>query len=179
MEKYFDLLKLARETIKAKLEGEELIVDDKIKKKYSKKQACFVTLTIGGELRGCIGSLVARQKLYLDVIENAKNAAFRDPRFNSVEKEELKKIKIEISIISVPKDINYKNSEDLKKKINGKGVIISNGFNQATYLPQVWEELHNFEEFISSLCRKAGLASDFWKSGKLKVQIYEVEKVEE
>jgi hypothetical protein len=174
-----ELLKLARESIKSKLENKELKISDLIKKKYSEKKACFVTLTTNGNLRGCIGSLEPRQELWKEVAENARNAAFSDPRFNALTKEELEKVKIEISVLSIPKKIEYKDSEDLKKKIKGKGVIIKKGYNSATYLPQVWKELPDEEEFLSSLCRKAGLAEDMWKTGKLEVWNYLVDSVEE
>jgi AmmeMemoRadiSam system protein A len=93
--KYKELLGLARKAILAELENKKLNIDEKIKKKFSEKKACFVTLTISSELRGCIGSLYARQELWKDVAENAKNAAFSDPRFNSLTLDELEKIKIE------------------------------------------------------------------------------------
>jgi len=179
MKKYLELLGLAREIIKGKLEGIEININAAIKKKYSKKQACFVTLTINKELRGCIGSLEPRQELWKDVVENSRHAAFSDSRFNALEKDELGKIKIEISVLTIPKKIEYKNSEDLLKKIKGKGVIIKRGWNQATYLPQVWEELPDKDEFLSSLCLKAGLSRDSWKNNQLDVSLYEVEKVSE
>lgn len=173
------LLKLARETIKSELEGKPLTIDEKIKKEFSEKKACFVTLTIDGKLRGCIGSLIPRQEIWKEVVENAKNAAFHDPRFYSLTKTELEKIKIEISILSLPKEIFYKNLDDLKRKIKGKGVILTYGFYSATYLPQVWEELKDEEEFLSSLCLKAGLPSNFWKKKGLKIQTYSVKKIRE
>jgi len=174
-----DLLKLARASIKAELGGKELKVSGGIKKKYSKKKACFVTLTLNGELRGCIGSLEPRQELWEDVIENSRNAAFSDPRFNALAEEELKKVKIEISVLTIPEKKEYKDSADLLRKIKGKGVIIKKGWNQATYLPQVWEELEDEKEFIGSLCMKAGLSRELWKTEKLEVWLYEVEKVTE
>mgnify|MGYP001597960380 FL=1 len=152
---------------------------EKIKKKYSEKKACFVTLTISGELRGCIGSLEARQELWKDVVENARNAAFSDPRFNPLTREELKEVKIEISVLSVPEKIEYKNEKDLKNKIKGKGVIIQKNFYSATYLPQVWEQLKNEEEFLSSLCRKARLPGNSWRNKKLDVWTYSVKSIEE
>lgn len=173
------LLQLARESIKAKLENKQLKINESIKKQFSKKQACFVTLIISGELRGCIGSLVPRQPLYQDIIENAINAAFNDPRFPALTKQELNQVKIEISILTIPKKLDYKDEKDLLKKIKNKGVIIKQGWNQATYLPQVWEQLPTPEQFISSLCMKAGLSPNIWKTGKLQVQIYSVEKIEE
>lgn len=179
MKNYFGLLKLAREAIESELENRELKVNESIKKKYSKRQACFVTLTLNGELRGCIGSIYPHQMLYHDVIKNARNAAFEDPRFPALTKEELKKTKIEISLLSIPKKISYKSEKELKKKISGKGVIIKKGWNSATYLPQVWEDLPEFEEFIGSLCEKAGLNARAWKRGGLDVYVYNVEKIEE
>ncbi len=179
MEKYQDLLKLARESIQTGLTGRELNVDDKLKKKYSDKLACFVTLTINGNLRGCIGSLLARQELWKDVVGNARSAALRDNRFEPLREQELKKVKMEISVLSVPKKVTYKDSQDLKKKIIGRGVIITKGYNSATYLPQVWEDLPLFEEFISSLCRKAGLSADYWNSGDLDVETYTVDSVKD
>jgi len=176
-----ELLKLAREAIACELEERELIVEEKIKKKFSEKRACFVTLTIKGELRGCIGSLYARQELWKDVVENARSAAFSDSRFDALSLKEFEEIKIEISVLSVPEKISYKSVDELRKKILGKGVIIKKSWNQATYLPQVWEEHfgENFEEFISSLCSKAGLSSSEWKKLDLDVWIYNVEKIEE
>lgn len=179
MEKYQELLKLARETIKAKLDNKELKISESIKKKFSKKEACFITLTINGELRGCIGSLEARQELWKDVLENSLNAAFNDSRFNSLEEAELDKIKIEISVLSKPKKINYTTEKELEKKIKDKGVVLKKGWNSATYLPQVWEDLPSFQEFIGTLCVKAGLNQNAWKKMDLEIWIYDVEKISE
>jgi len=179
MEKYFELLGLARESIASLLENKEPQVSKAIKKKYSKKQACFVTLTLAGELRGCIGSLEPRQELWKDVLSNAQNAAFSDPRFEPLSEKEFGKIKIEVSVLSIPKKIEYASEEELKKKIKGKGVIIQKGFCSATYLPQVWLDIENSEDFISSLCQKAGLSRHAWKNLDLKVLVYDVEKVKE
>jgi len=179
MKKYQELLGIARETLELYFKGKEINVDNKIKEKYKKENACFVTLTRNGELRGCIGSLYPRQELWREVIENSLNAAFSDTRFEPLEKEELDKIKIEISVLSVPEKINYKTEEELKKKIKGKGVILKKNYHSATYLPQVWEEISSFEEFISSLCMKAGFSSNAWKNLDLEVSVYSVESVKE
>jgi len=172
MEKYQELLKLARESIESEITPKELKVDEKLKKKYSEKKACFVTLTIAGKLRGCIGSLEPRQELWKDVIENAKNAAFFDSRFLKLTLNELAKIKIEISVLSIPRKISYKNPEELKKKIKGKGVVLKKDWNSATYLPLVWKELQDKNEFLNFLCKKAGLSGDVWKMEKLEVYTY-------
>jgi AmmeMemoRadiSam system protein A len=181
MKRYKELLKLARESINSKFENKELKVSEDIKNKYSKKQACFVTLTTNGELRGCIGSIEPRQELWKDVLKNSRNAAFSDPRFEELTKNELGKIKIEISVLTTPGEISFEDSEELKKKIRGKGVILQSGFYSATYLPQVWDELARENDFLDSLCTKAGLNPNIWRdnSSKLRVWTYSVEKVSE
>ena len=177
--KYQELLSLARESIETGLIGKELKVEEKLKKKYSEKKSGFVTLTINGELRGCIGSLYPRQELWKDVVENSRNAAFSDPRFKSLSKDEFKKVKIEVSVLSTPKKITYKTEQELKKKVKGKGVIIKKGWNSATYLPQVWEDLPDVNKFLTSLCQKAGLSGLAWKNLDLEIMVYDAEKVKE
>jgi len=174
-----ELIILAREAIKSKLEKRNLKIDERINKNFNEKRACFVTLTLNGELKGCIGTLTARQELWKDIVENAINAAFFDSRFYPLTKDEFEKIKIEISILTPPKKIEYADEEDLKNKTYKKGVIIKKDHNSATYLPQVWEQLPEKEDFLSSLCLKAGLSSSVWKKEKLDVWVYDVEKVEE
>jgi len=137
---------------------------DKMLQEYPKLKengAAFVTLTEGpqDQLRGCIGSLSAYQPLYKDIIANAQSAALRDPRFKPLSLDELKRVKIEVSILSEPKPLEYSSVEDLKKKIRPDidGVVLEYNGYRATYLPQVWEQLPRFEDFFSTLCQKAGL----------------------
>lgn len=174
-----ELLKLSRETIEHYFSRKKFIVSDSIKKKYSQKQACFITLTIKKDLRGCIGSIYPRHALWQDVIDNSLNAAFHDSRFAPLKKEEMKKIKIEVSVLTIPEKIAYKTLDDLKRKIAGKGVILRGGYNSATYLPQVWKELSNKEEFLSSLCQKAGLSKNAWRANSLDFWVYTVKKISE
>ncbi|MEA2048269.1 MAG: AmmeMemoRadiSam system protein A [Campylobacterota bacterium] len=126
--------------------------------------AAFITLTTepNDRLRGCIGSLQAYRPLYKDIISNAQAAALRDPRFKPLTIEELDHIKIEVSILSEPKKIEYRDLQDLKNKITPyqDGIILKLQGNQATYLPQVWEDLPKFDAFFSSLCQKANLRSN-------------------
>jgi AmmeMemoRadiSam system protein A len=179
MRKQHELIDLARKSIRCFLEGKRLFVEEEIKKKYRALGACFVTLKLNGHLRGCIGSLQARQELWRDVVANAINAAFFDPRFQPLSLDEFEKVKIEISILSRPRKISYRSIDELKKKIYKKGVVIKKGNNVATYLPQVWQELPNAEIFLSSLCMKAGLNKDAWKTEKLEVYVYGVKKISE
>jgi len=174
-EKIF-LLKLARNTIKAKIFNTPLpqINKEEISGNLKQKTGCFVTLHKHGNLRGCIGYIEGREPLYQAVIDNAINAAFRDPRFSPLSKEEFDKIDIEITILTKPEELYYENTEELLKKLqpNIDGVIIQKGFFQATFLPQVWEQLPTKEEFLTHLCLKAGLPPDEWEKGKLRVFIY-------
>lgn len=142
-----------------------------------KDGASFVTLTQKGQLRGCIGTLVAGRPLIEDIIANAKNAAFRDPRFSKLTREEFENINIEVSILSEPKLIEYKDKEDLKAKIkpNIDGVILQLGSKQATFLPQVWEELPKFEVFLAHLLNKANLSMNDLKHYPT-IYTYQVEK---
>jgi AmmeMemoRadiSam system protein A len=145
------------------------------------KGCVFVTLTIDDALRGCIGHLEPVMPLYLDIVENAISAAFRDPRFMPLDKDELDRINIEISLIGPPKKLRYDSPEDLLSKITPlrDGVTISLGPYKATYLPQVWEELTDKEAFMCSLCIKAGMDPYSWKNAKPEVETYQVEKFSE
>jgi hypothetical protein len=137
----------------------------------------FVTLEQNGQLRGCIGNIMPVYPLEEAVRKNASNAAFGDPRFTPVEKDEFDSIEIEISVLTVPEKLEYKDADDLLAKLQvGKdGVVLKKGYNEATYLPQVWEQVPDKEQFLGSLCMKAGLMMDEWKKGDLEVKTYRVE----
>lgn len=177
------LLMLARQTISAELgrkpkpEESEALAARLKDQALKKKRGTFVTLHIRGELRGCIGSLSAYEPLSDSVRHNAINAAFRDSRFRPLSKDELDKIDIEVSILTEPQQLAYANADDLLKKLKPHidGVIIHQGFNSATFLPQVWEQLPDPQDFLSHLCNKAGLTSDAWQRNKLEVETYQVQ----
>ena len=142
-----------------------------------KKRAVFVTLHKDGYLRGCIGQMQAKMPLYKAVIEMAAASAFEDPRFRSVQKEELDNIEIEISVLSPMKRIyDYK-----KIRMGIDGVWIRQGIRNGVYLPQVatdtgWDQ----ETFLRSLCSsKAGLPADAYKDTDTEIYIYQVEKFKE
>ena len=126
--------------------------------------ATFVTLTQGGQLRGCIGTLEAYRPLLRDVQENAMAAAFRDPRFAPLRADELPRTRVEVSLLAAPKPIYFKDEQDaLAQLVPGvDGVILAYGGHRATFLPQVWESLPEPEQFMAQLKRKAGLPADFW-----------------
>lgn len=126
--------------------------------------ACFVTLEEMGELRGCIGSLIAHRPLYEDVWENAQAAAFDDPRFTPVKAAELELVSISISILTPPQPFPVQSEEDLLQQIRPgiDGLILSSGHHKATFLPAVWEDLPNPREFLRHLKVKAGLKPHDW-----------------
>ena len=123
--------------------------------------AVFITLNKGPneELRGCIGSLQAYRPLYKDIIINAQAAALRDSRFKPLTMDEFKDVKVEVAILSKSKILEYYDVKDLKSKITPlqDGIILKYQDKQATYLPEVWEDLPHFDAFFSSLCIKAKL----------------------
>jgi len=176
------LLKIARTSILEEFENKELINKTEIIKEYpflQEQKASFVTLKIDGNLRGCIGSILPRMSLIDDVIYNAKQAAFHDPRFEPLSMEEYEKIEIEISILTIPQKLEYEDEKDLKTKItNQDGVILSLGDYQATFLPSVWEELPIFELFFGHLCMKAGMSGDCLKYHPL-IYTYQVQIIKE
>lgn len=128
----------------------------------SEPKASFVTLAMGGHLRGCIGSIIAHRPLIDDLITNARSAAFNDPRFPPLSKEEYANVSVEVSILTPPVRIEYADRKELKTLIRPfvDGVILRYDGYQATFLPQVWEELSDFDLFFEHLGYKAGLGGD-------------------
>jgi AmmeMemoRadiSam system protein A len=141
----------------------------------------FVTLTIDGKLRGCIGNLTSNASVVSGVRQNAINAAFHDPRFSSLSLPELDRVSIEVSILSEPRPLDYREPADLLNKIRPHidGVILRKGSASATFLPQVWEQIRKPQNFLAQLCLKAGLAADAWQQSKLEVSTYQVQHFKE
>ncbi|MEI6093242.1 MAG: AmmeMemoRadiSam system protein A [bacterium] len=151
------------------------------KSEFNENKGTFVTLTIEGSLRGCIGQISPNDSIYITVKENALSAAIHDPRFPAISVDEFYKVNVEISILSKPVQLKYKDSNELLEKLEyGKhGVIIKSGASSATFLPQVWEEIDSKKEFLTHLCMKARLFPDEWRNGKLDVFVYTVEHFDE
>jgi AmmeMemoRadiSam system protein A len=177
------LLTVARKTIEQKLlnQGDSSQPDDALSPRYSEKRGTFVTLTIDGSLRGCIGHIIPQESLIEGIRVNAINAAFRDPRFSPLSQKEWSRVKIEISILTDPKPLSYADGDDLLEKLRPgiDGVIIKKGYHQATFLPQVWEQLPDKKEFLIHLCIKAGLDEYAWEKEELEVSTYQVQAFEE
>jgi len=177
------LLNLARESIVDSLKSLPLpdILPEEISGALGEKGASFVTLTISGGLRGCIGSLEAHQTLAEDVREHAVQAAFEDYRFPPLSADELDRIEIEISRLTAPVPLAYAQPLELAGllKPGVDGVILQDGFRRATFLPQVWEQLPDPIEFLSHLCAKMGSPANLWQKKLLQVSLYQVEEFHE
>lgn len=140
-------------------------------------RASFVTLRIGGKLRGCMGSLEATEPLVVNVAKNAYSAAFRDPRFAPLAREEFPQIEIHLSLLGRPEPIEFDSEAQLLAQIRpGHGVTLIEGKRRATLLPAVWESVHEPGEFLAHLKRKAGLPVDYW-SNTLRAERYTAESI--
>jgi AmmeMemoRadiSam system protein A len=177
------LLNQARYSLEASVRGEALMpirLED-FPPKLQKPGVTFVTLTIDGKLRGCVGALEAYQPLVNDVREHAKAAALEDFRFPPVGPEELSRILIEISRLSDPQMLDYQDPDDLLNKVRPgiDGVVLKHGLRRATFLPQVWQKLPSPDIFLEHLCLKMGGPADLWRHQKLEVLVYQVEEFHE
>lgn len=173
------LLDLAGESIKKGLCGETLSVRvTDYPEPLQALRATFVTLHVDARLRGCIGTLEARQTLVQDVASNAYSAAFRDPRFSALTWPEYERLDIHISVLSLPEPIRFFTEDELLAQLRPRvdGLIIEEGYNRGTFLPSVWEQLPDPREFLRQLKHKAGLSPDYWSS-RIRVQRYTTESI--
>lgn len=177
------LLKLARDTLVKVVNQQPAPEPDaaKLKSPLTEDRACFVTLTRSGQLRGCIGCTAPEEPLYKSVIHKAEDAALKDHRFPPVSPAELTNLNIEISVLTVPKRLEYKTPEELLKKLrpNVDGVLLKMGDAQSVFLPQVWEQVPDKEKFMNNLARKAGRPEAAWREPGTEVYLYQVEAFKE
>jgi hypothetical protein len=161
------LLALARETIAQALRtGASRSLPDAVPQEVSEGMKAvrggFVTLNKHGELRGCIGEIVPRREIWKVVHEQARNAAFHDPRFSPVQAGELGALTIEISILTPPRPVGSWKEIELGRH----GMVLSKGGRSAVFLPQVApEQGWGIEETLTHLSMKAGLPPDAWRTG--------------
>ncbi|HHM04991.1 MAG TPA: AmmeMemoRadiSam system protein A [Gammaproteobacteria bacterium] len=177
------LLGLARAAIRSGLEqGRRLeVAPGTLPPRLARPGAAFVTLQRHGALRGCIGSLEARQSLARDVAENAFNAAFRDPRFPPLQQEEFGSVRLSISVLKPAEPLAVTSEENLLRQLRPgqDGLILElDDSHRATFLPAVWDSLPEPRRFVAELKRKAGLPADFW-SPALRFYRYGAETVKE
>jgi len=177
------LLRIAKTAILSELDSSYALDTNSLLREYpflSKDGAAFVTLKYDNDLRGCIGSIIAHQTLLDDVINNAKSAGFSDPRFNQLHVDELSHLTLEVSVLSEPEILEYKDYEDLLAKVqpNIDGLILKHGGYQGTFLPQVWEQLATPELFLEHLSMKAGANPAIYNEHPT-IYRYSVEHIEE
>ena len=165
------LLNLARRNIKSVFENANAGTDpESVPANCSEKAGAFVTLKKGGRLRGCIGYVEALKPLYLTVMDNSYNAAFRDPRFSPLRKDELGEISIEISVLTEP--VPVQSIDEIA--VGRDGVIVEKGGARGLFLPQVAvEQGWDRSEFLMQVCRKAGLDVHAWKDKDSKLYTFQ------
>ena len=181
------LVQLARQSIAEKINqpqagGELAAIGEQLKDDhFQAHRATFVTLTIAGQLRGCMGSLVAVEPVTINIKKNAINAAFHDPRFQPLNASEFEQVLVDISILSEPAVLEFSDEKQLLAKLRPHidGVILRKNSASATFLPQVWEQLPKPQQFLSHLCMKAGLSSKAWQTPDLEVSTYQVQYFKE
>ena len=174
------LLELARKSLQYKM-GEGTAPEFPDDPALSVRAATFVTLKIAGQLRGCIGNLEPVGSLWQGIRDNAINAAFNDYRFSPLTPQELSAVHLDISILSQPRPLEYCEPEELPVKLHPgiDGVILRDGRRSATFLPQVWQQLPEPEQFLEHLCLKAGLPGESWRQKILEICTYRVQCFEE
>ncbi|MBD3397460.1 TIGR00296 family protein [Candidatus Micrarchaeota archaeon] len=175
-----ELLKAAREAIQHYLEFNEepSILKGVDLDKYTEPRGVFVTLRMGGHLRGCIGFALPMFPLGLAVVRSAIAAAFDDPRFPPLTGEELEEVEIELSVLTVPKKIEVSDSSEYleKIKVGRDGLIIKQGGYSGLLLPQVPEEQGwDAEEYLEGLCMKAGLGPGSWRDEGVEIEAFQAQ----
>lgn len=178
------LFDIARESIKRHLNSNTIPDFSKyviLHPKLGERRGSFVTLYIEGQLKGCIGRLEGERSLAYDIAINAVDAAFYDNRFLPLSKEDYSKLQIEISLLTEPEKIKFKNEKELFQKIFKKkyGVILKKGVNRSTYLPQVWESYDNPQSFMKELAFKGGFPDGVWNEKECEVYTYSADVIKE
>ena len=169
---------LARGAISAYFKGKEVQVSNELKDEFGEDSGVFVSLYINNELIGCIGIPKPTMPLYKAIIQAAKGAAFEDPRFPPLRKEQMDRLRIEISVLTEPEAIEVDDPNEYPRKVEiGKdGLMIQDEFGSGLLLPQVAVEWKwDAKEFLDQTCRKAGLSPDCWCNLKRNVYKFQAQ----
>ena len=154
------LLKLVRESIETKYNGDDFPRNPPADPLLQEPCGAFVTLKSSGMLRGCIGRMESDRPLWETVAMMARAAAFEDPRFDSVSRNELQSLSVEISVLTPFVLVDDPGSVEVGRH----GLLIEKGLNRGVLLPQVAvEQGWSTGEFLSNVCIKASLPPDAWK----------------
>ncbi len=180
-----ELLRLAREQLVVAVAGGDTIEVDEtaLPPRLLRRESAFVALSVDGELRGCmVDSFEAHEPLYMNVLRNTILAANEDERFPVVTPEEVGDIRIAISLLTPPDELEFADHDELLAKLNPgiDGVILSLGNATSSYLPNVWETFSDPADFLSRLSEKAGLSPDRWREDPYPtIETYRVFRFEE
>jgi AmmeMemoRadiSam system protein A len=178
------LLQIARHALEAMTAGESPPLPDldALPEVLREARACFVTLrTVTGDLRGCTGTLVARQPLAHEVSQTTVQTAQRDPRFPPLTAMELPTTRIEISVLTVPVERHFRTPDEIPALLRPHldGVILVIGGRRATFLPQVWDRAPDPESFLDLLCQKMGMPAQAWRRADVQLFTYQTVSFEE
>ncbi|MFH1823516.1 MAG: AmmeMemoRadiSam system protein A [archaeon] len=170
------LLKLAKKSIDSWFKKKQLNFANE-RKEFKEARGVFVTLNLGRKLRGCIGYPYPTLPLADAVFEGSRSAAFSDQRFDPLTEKEFKKVKIEVSVLTIPKQIQTKGNEIPKQvKIGKDGLIIQFQGHSGLLLPQVAKELKlNPISFLNAVCEKAGLPGNSWLNLQAKIYAFQAQ----
>jgi AmmeMemoRadiSam system protein A len=177
------LLGVARHTLEAAASGgaPSELDQQSLPPRLLEMRACFVTLYIESDLRGCTGTLAARRPLAEEVAYTTVQTAFNDPRFPPVSAVEVPLIRIEISILTPSCSLKFELPEQIPQLIRPHidGVTLKFGMNRSTFLPQVWEKISDPMQFLGMLSRKMGLPAEAWRYPGIEVETYQSISIEE
>ena len=177
------LVDVARKALEARiLHNRDLELDEESLPDTLLAPGCsFVTLTMDGELRGCIGSVYPHQPLVYDVRDNAVKAALSDPRFPPLSPAELGRTEIEVSVLTPPTRLMCTSPEEILSRLRPgvDGVLIVQDWRRGLLLPQVWERIPDPEEFLTMVCLKAGLPMDAWRWPETEIFTFQVQAFHE
>jgi AmmeMemoRadiSam system protein A len=177
------LLAVARRTLEAATSGDTSpeLEYQSLPPRLLEMRACFVTLYIDTELRGCTGTLAARRPLAEEVAYTTVQTAFNDPRFPPVSAAEVPLIRIEISVLTPSRSLKFESPEQIPQLIRPHidGVTLKFGMNRSTFLPQVWEKISDPVQFLGMLSRKMGLPEEAWRYPGIEVETYQSISIEE
>ncbi len=170
------LLRLARACIEGALAGRPWHAPEDVGiapgPALQQARGAFVTLTIEGELRGCIGEIFPRRPLVRVVMDHALDAAFEDPRFPPLTAAEASRVRIEISALTPPAPVD--SWRDIE--IGRHGMVLELRGRSAVFLPQVApEQGWDLETTLAHLSYKAGLRPDAWQDAAARFTVFEAE----
>lgn len=169
------ILELARQAVVEAVLRRKLLEEIPKTPVFEPRCGVFVTLHVGGNLRGCIGVIEAKERLGESIVRCAAGAALEDPRFQPMQPQELPGMEIEVSLLSPLQRIR---PEDVE--IGKHGLLVEEGIRRGLLLPQVAVEHHlGKEQFLRETCHKAGLSLDAWKEADTRIYGFTCEILQE